>query len=47
LSQDDRIEGLPEGTRGGMVIHHTFPLDAEYNFRVSLLKGNYGWWGEA
>jgi Protein of unknown function (DUF1592)/Protein of unknown function (DUF1588)/Protein of unknown function (DUF1587)/Protein of unknown function (DUF1595)/Protein of unknown function (DUF1585)/Planctomycete cytochrome C len=47
LSQNDQIEGLPAGTRGGMLIHHTFPLDGEYNFRVSLLKGNYGWWGEA
>ena len=35
------------GTRGGMLIRHTFPLDAEYNFKISLLKGNYGWWGEA
>jgi len=47
LSQNDQIEGLPAGTRGGMLIHHTFPLDGEYNFRVALLKGNYGWWGEA
>jgi hypothetical protein len=47
LSQNDQLEGLPAGTRGGMLIHHTFPLDGEYNFRVSLLKGNYGWWGEA
>jgi hypothetical protein len=47
LSQNDQIEGLPAGTRGGMLIHHTFPLDGEYNFRVSLLKGGSGWWGEA
>jgi len=47
LSQNDQMEGLPLGTRGGLKIRHTFPLDAEYDFKVSLLKGNYGWWGEA
>ena len=26
------FDGLPLGTRGGMLIHHTFPLDAEYQF---------------
>src|SRR6202035_6045629 len=25
LSQDQHIEGLPLGTRGGTLIHHTFP----------------------
>jgi hypothetical protein len=34
LSQTDHIEGLPLGTRGGIVVRHTFPLDAEYTFRV-------------
>jgi mono/diheme cytochrome c family protein len=34
LSQDTHIEGLPLGTRGGLVVRHTFPLDAEYVFRV-------------
>jgi len=34
LSQSDHIEGLPLGTRGGMVFRHNFPLDAEYTFRV-------------
>ena len=28
------LEGLPLGTRGGILIHHTFPLDAEYEFEV-------------
>ncbi len=32
LAQDRHIEGLPLGTRGGMLIHHTFPVDAEYEF---------------
>jgi hypothetical protein len=35
LAQDRHIEGLPLGTRGGMLVHHTFPLDAEYEFSVT------------
>lgn len=34
LNQSKHIEGLPLGTRGGMMIEHNFPLDAEYEFRV-------------
>ena len=34
LSHDRHIEGLPLGTRGGMVVKHTFPLDAEYEFTL-------------
>jgi len=30
LVQDSRLDGLPLGTRGGMLIKYTFPLDAEY-----------------
>jgi hypothetical protein len=30
LSQDQHIEGLPLGTRGGILVRHYFPLDAEY-----------------
>src|ERR1700690_469076 len=29
-SQEEHIEGLPFGTRGGMLIHHYFPADGEY-----------------
>jgi mono/diheme cytochrome c family protein len=32
LVQDKLLDGLPLGTRGGMLIHYTFPLDAEYQF---------------
>ncbi|HKH69996.1 MAG TPA: DUF1592 domain-containing protein [Vicinamibacterales bacterium] len=32
LAQDRHIDGLPLGTRGGVVFNHTFPLDAEYEF---------------
>jgi mono/diheme cytochrome c family protein len=35
LRQSSHIEGLPLGTRGGLLIEHTFPLDGEYEFRVS------------
>ena len=42
LSQDRHIEGLPVGTRGGMLIRHTFPVDGEYLFKFSLLKVNFG-----
>ena len=34
LAQDRHIEGLPLGTRGGMLVSHTFPLDAEYELSV-------------
>ena len=34
LAQDKHIEGLPLGTRGGLLITHNFPLDAEYEFSV-------------
>ena len=34
LSQDAHIDGLPLGTRGGIVVRHTFPLDAEYDLQV-------------
>src|SRR4029079_1980190 len=30
-SQDYHIEGLPFGTRGGMLVPHTFPSDGEYS----------------
>lgn len=32
--QDAHIAGLPLGTRGGLVVEHHFPLDAEYQFTV-------------
>jgi hypothetical protein len=35
LTQADHIEGLPLGTRGGMLIEHIFPLDGEYDFRIA------------
>jgi hypothetical protein len=39
LAQDAHLDGLPLGTRGGIVIHHTFPLDAEYEFEIAAGGG--------
>jgi cytochrome c551/c552 len=39
LSQDKHIEGLPLGTRGGMLVEHTFPLDADYEFQIASTAG--------
>jgi mono/diheme cytochrome c family protein len=38
LSQDDHIENLPVGTRGGMVIQYTFPVDGEYVVSPGLYR---------
>jgi hypothetical protein len=42
LTQDHHIEGLPLGTRGGIVIKHNFPVEGEYLFKFTLLKVNFG-----
>ena len=36
----DHIEGAPYGTRGGMVVEHVFPADAEYVFEISMVSGS-------
>jgi hypothetical protein len=33
-SQNQHIEGLPFGTRGGMLVRHSFPSDGDYKFSV-------------
>ncbi len=40
LSQDQHLEGLPLGTVGGLMVTHTFPLDAEYTLQVKLFRTN-------
>ena len=35
----DHVEGAPYGTRGGMVIDHVFPADAEYVFAMTFNGG--------
>jgi mono/diheme cytochrome c family protein len=39
LPQYDRLEELPFGTRGGTVIRHTFPMDADYDIELQLGAG--------
>jgi len=41
-SQTEHQEGLPLGTRGGLLARHTFPLDGEYVIKVKLLETNLG-----
>ncbi len=42
-SQDYHIEGMPFGTRGGMLVEHEFPADGEYSIKISpISKGNMG-----
>ena len=38
VTQTQHVEGLPLGTRGGMMVRHTFPADGEYVFSGRLLK---------
>jgi mono/diheme cytochrome c family protein len=41
LSQDHHVEGLPPGTRGGMLVRHTFPLDGEYTIKLRLWRNTF------
>jgi hypothetical protein len=42
-TQNYHVEGLPFGTRGGILINHTFPSDGTYTFKVfSVNLGNMG-----
>src|SRR5215831_17277767 len=38
LTQEDHIDGLPFGTRGGTIVHHTFPVDAAYEISIRLMR---------
>lgn len=33
-SQNQHLQGLPFGTRGGMLVSHNFPADGEYKFSI-------------
>jgi mono/diheme cytochrome c family protein len=37
VTQDQHVEGLPLGTRGGVLVTHHFPADGEYVFSGRLL----------
>jgi hypothetical protein len=41
--QADHVEGLPLGTRGGLVVRHNFPQDGEYDFHIFLLRNIVGY----
>ena len=45
VSQNQTLDGLPLGTRGGTVINHNFPVDGEYTFRLSLKRSTGGVFG--
>ncbi len=36
VSQWDRVEGAPFGTRGGISVTHIFPADGDYEFRMAF-----------
>ena len=38
LTQEEHLEGLPFGTRGGTVFAYNFPLDGTYNIDVRLAR---------
>jgi hypothetical protein len=42
-SQDYHMEGMPFGTRGGMIVKHEFPADGDYAIKITpISKGNMG-----
>lgn len=43
LAQGQHIEGLPIGTRGGILIHQNLPLDGTYEFSIFLLRNIVGY----
>jgi hypothetical protein len=38
LTQEDHVEGLPFGTRGGTLVHYTFPLNGVYEIEIRLSR---------
>ncbi len=38
VTQENHLEGLPLGTRGGAVLPYTFPLDGEYEVQIRLRR---------
>jgi len=38
VTQEDRVEGLPVGTRGGTLVRYTFPRDGTYEVQVRLAR---------
>src|SRR6185436_17444774 len=46
VGQSHHIEGLPLGTRGGMLVKHNFPADGEYKFSIQNFGVGTYWPGE-
>ena len=40
-AQNHHVDGLPFGTRGGILIKHQFPADGEYSFTVKGVTGYF------
>lgn len=38
VTQEEQVDGLPLGTRGGILIPYTFPEDAEYEIQIRLAR---------
>ena len=38
LTQEEHVEGLPLGTRGGTLLNHTFARDGEYEIQIRLAR---------
>jgi cytochrome c551/c552 len=38
LTQEEHLEGLPIGTRGGALVQYTFPMDGEYDVQIRLTR---------
>jgi hypothetical protein len=38
VTQEEHVEGLPLGTRGGTLIHYTFARDGEYEIQIRLTR---------
>ena len=42
-SQDYHIDGMPFGTRGGMIVKYEFPAEGDYGIKITpISKGNMG-----
>lgn len=41
-SQEEQVEGLPFGTRGGLLAHHYFPADGEYVISWVAVRNTVG-----
>jgi hypothetical protein len=38
VTQEEHLEGLPIGTRGGAIVRYPFPLDGEYEIQIRLTR---------